>query len=359
MLLTSTKSGEKSRTLPAVETGDPRLKKLKDVFRTELTKTHNTLYSSRDKKIGIFCAFSKGRPWGKSKIEYWFALHLHQKNFLEQFKDQYLVFICGGQAVVSIPFDKFLKDMSRFEGDKLHIHILKTSDNKYVLSPAGVEITSYAKSLAKKKLDISGLNPEGETDFLYFYQRNYREIDHIIQAQAGRFIDYNDFNDLRQDIIMRLNRCNVLAQFNPSRGVAFNTYLTNYIHGAVLHWLDRCGRNHRWKPWPTQTQYVESGNGQLHFKQWRYKSMNSLSEGEGLEDIPEDVMMVDPIEENLSAKELVRMIRRALPPDLLKVFNLKFHGLTNQEIANTFGSSITMISKSISKIKLIGLDYLR
>lgn len=233
MLPTYTKSKRKLTSFSGKSVGgrpDLRqscLAELKSILKVDLARNKPTLYSNTNAKVGVFCALSKGRPWN-AKTEYWFAFSLSQKKFLKQFKNKYLAFICGPYGVLLIPFSD-IKTTQFDSSGKLHIHIMKEG-HKFIMSSTGVELTQYM--IPKKNNYISNLNPGGKKDFWAFYKQNGTAIEDVITAQIFRYAPYlnrYDREDLHQDILLRMHRCNILGQYNPALS-AFNTYLTGHVY---------------------------------------------------------------------------------------------------------------------------------
>jgi hypothetical protein len=107
--------------------------------------------------------------------------------------------------------------------------------------------------------DLSFLDPAGEKNFFEFYKKHTAPVDEIVSAQIGVAtygIDHEDEKDLRQDVLFRLHRCNILGRYNPGKS-AFNTYLTNTIKNYVKSWVKdkKINEHHSWQPWPTQKLY--------------------------------------------------------------------------------------------------------
>lgn len=73
-----------------------------------LVKYAHASYTSPDNGTAIVCAISKAYKRSPGLINYWFAFHPHQNDFLKQYKTGYVALGCGIQeALFLIPFDMF------------------------------------------------------------------------------------------------------------------------------------------------------------------------------------------------------------------------------------------------------------
>jgi RNA polymerase sigma factor (sigma-70 family) len=331
------------------------LAKIKSSLRVELIRNSRTLYSNKSEGIGIFCAFSKGRPWNSSKIEYWFAFHLNQKKFLKQFKNPYLTFICGSSNVLLIPFNSVKKDMTKFDNSgKLHVHILKEG-NKFIMSSTGIELTQYILARPnnqKKNNYLSDLNPGSTKNFWTFYKQNVVAIEDILLAQisnAAFYLDQNDRDDLHQDVLCRLDRCKILSHFNPTRS-AFNTFLTGTILGYIRNWLNVHNRKCIWRP--------GKGSEALRYERVFYTSLNGVDEKSN-ELIPDDLPFDGGVEREYSAREQVELLRNNLPGKYKAIFNLLHVGLSKAEIAENFRLTSTMVAGQVMHLARHGRNILK
>jgi len=214
--------------------------------------------------------------------------------------------------------------------------------------------TMSGRRLKKSPGRISDLDPAGETDFLKFYQENNNEIDQIILAQARSWpLDYNDFSDLRQDVVLKLHLCNVLARFNPDRKIAFNTYLTVFIFGYVRHWFKINRRKHIWKPYPTQGQDEKLFYQQSYFESLNGKEPFETSECSERNRFPRDLTVTN-MEARIEAREILGLFRECLTEEELKVLKLTSMDLTQMEIARIFGTSNTTIALRLTSIRAKG-----
>jgi len=120
---------------------------------------------------------------------------------------------------------------------------------------------SERKSRGSSTTCLSDLDPRGATNFFEFYKRNTKPVDLILSAQISKArtqITHEDEGDLRQDVLFKLHRCNILGKFDKGKS-AFNTYLTGTIRGYVQCWLKgkNINEHHSWRPWPTHKFFYE------------------------------------------------------------------------------------------------------
>ena len=110
--------------------------------------------------------------------------------------------------------------------------------------------------------DLPFLDPADETNFFEFYKKHTAPVNKILSAQIGMTtrggINRDDENDLRQDVLFRLHRCNIIGRFDRGKS-AFNTYLTNTVRSYVKSWVKdkKINEHHSWQPWPTQKLEVK------------------------------------------------------------------------------------------------------
>ena len=99
--------------------------------------------------------------------------------------------------------------------------------------------------------DFHLIQVEGE-DFWKFYCKNRKVIDTIIDVQLSGYRNQLDVDDARQEILLRLHRCEVLKKYDSAKA-RLNTYLTGVIQGYVSSLLvaQRRQDNHFWNPWPS------------------------------------------------------------------------------------------------------------
>jgi hypothetical protein len=96
-----------------------------------LVKRSRITYSTADETIRVTCSVSKTYTKG-GQIQYWFAFHPHQKEFLEAAQKGYAAFGCGTEGmIILIPFQEFsqwLDCMLTTEDERRfywHVYIVK------------------------------------------------------------------------------------------------------------------------------------------------------------------------------------------------------------------------------------------
>jgi DNA-directed RNA polymerase specialized sigma24 family protein len=94
-----------------------------------------------------------------------------------------------------------------------------------------------APRIPKKELEFFSSNPElKSTDFGAFYVDHREFIDKIIAVWTNDYQNKYDVEDIRQEVLYRLQVNDVLTQYNPAQG-KLNVFLTmkikNYIRHAV------------------------------------------------------------------------------------------------------------------------------
>lgn len=89
-----------------------------------LLRRSKVIFSSPDEQTVLVCAVSKKHEGN----DYWFAFHPHQKEILEQGKEQFVAFGCGSpDTLLLIPFSDFSKWLDGMNvtqnGDRMYWHI--------------------------------------------------------------------------------------------------------------------------------------------------------------------------------------------------------------------------------------------
>jgi hypothetical protein len=113
------------------------VKRLEEKLNRSFVKRSRTAYSTSNQDVSFSCAVSKKYNKGGRDL-YWFAFHLHQKQFLEQAKESYVSFGCGAETkLLMIPFKVFagwLDSLHTTEENRIYWHIkIEEEDGKFVL----------------------------------------------------------------------------------------------------------------------------------------------------------------------------------------------------------------------------------
>jgi RNA polymerase sigma factor (sigma-70 family) len=205
-------------------------------------------------------------------------------------------------------------------------------------------------SLKSSSIALSKLDPQGETNFWEFYRKNTRVVEDIFSAQVWRLASYlpsYEMDDLHQDVLCRLNRCNILSRFDPEKA-SFNTYFTGTIRGYIMNWLSlRNNPNPSWR---------SSCGDSLSYKRVFYKTLNGgCHEDAG---VSEDIPSKECLEETYALHEMIGLIRKSLPEKYWKLFDLFYAGLNKQDIAKSLNISATAVSAMASKLSACGSKIL-
>lgn len=209
---------------------------------------------------------------------------------------------------------------------------------------------SARRSISSSK--ISNLDPQGEKNFFEFYKKNSGTINQILTANIKKWmVSPEDEGDLRQDVLFKLHRCNILDQFDESKS-KFNTYLTNKICGYIRIWLrqQRLIEHHRWHPWSSQS-FAKPGDESLRFERKYFSSLNGVSSNSN--HISEDPL-IDACDDEYSSRELVDLLLRTLPKKLLPLFELMKKGYSKSELSEMIHVSSSSIHDQVNRIKVHG-----
>ena len=205
---------------------------------------------------------------------------------------------------------------------------------------------------------ISTLDPQGEKNFFEFYKKNSVPIDQILTARincSGAGISYEDEGDLRQDVLFKLHRCNILGQYDKGKS-HFNTYLTTKVDCYVRIWLrqKRQSDHHKWTPWATQG-YARPEDGTLRFEREYYPSLNGLNP----DNLEKDLSVEAGFDEEYCTREMVDLMLKNLPSNLRPFLHLMVDGLSRSDLAKMLKVSSSTIQDQVKKIKAQGKRILK
>ena len=205
---------------------------------------------------------------------------------------------------------------------------------------------------------ISNLDPQGEKNFFEFYKKNSDPINQILTSHIrAHTVSPEDEGDLRQDVLLKLHRCNVLGQFDNGKS-HFNTYLTLKVDCYVRLWLrqKRKVEHHKWSPWSSQS-YVRPGENSLRFEQEYFSSLNGVNPNNN--HISEDPLIDARFDEEYSSREMVDLLIKNLPKKLLPFLELLRQGYSKGELAEMNSVTSSFIYEQVKKIKVHGKRILK
>jgi hypothetical protein len=128
--------------------------KVQDQLGINLVKQTRVSYSNQDKSTALICAVSKEYEQGQF-TKFWFAFHLYQQEFLNEFQNSYVAFGCGKpENALLIPFkefEPFLQNCGTTENERsMYWHIvIHYREKKYLIGQPGqgwgamTDITKY------------------------------------------------------------------------------------------------------------------------------------------------------------------------------------------------------------------------
>lgn len=207
---------------------------------------------------------------------------------------------------------------------------------------------------------ISTLDPQGERNFFEFYKKNSDPIDQILTARinsSGPGISHEDEGDLRQDVLFKLHRCNILGQYDKGKS-HFNTYLTTKVDCYVRIWLrqKRQSEHHKWTPWTTQG-YACPEDETLRFEREYYPSLNGVNFDN--RETSEDLSVEAGFDEEYSTREMVDLLLKNLPENLRPFLHLMVDGLSRNDLAKLLNVSASSIHDHVKRIKTHGKRILK
>ena len=112
-----------------------------------LIKQTRTQYSTSDGTLSLICAVSK-----KHKRGYWFGIHPHQKEVLEQAQKGYMAFGCGSdELILLIPVQDFaqwidgMNVTQKNDGFYWHVKVLQQGSQLSLQRKAGIDLIDLNK----------------------------------------------------------------------------------------------------------------------------------------------------------------------------------------------------------------------
>jgi hypothetical protein len=148
--------GEKKPKFTPVAFHDACIERIQKHINQVLLKRSRATFSSPDNSMAVICAVSKRHVGGG----FWFAIHPHQKEFLEASAHGFVAFGCGSpEKVLLIPASDFTpwlsgmnvtQDKDRFYW---HVYILEEGDNLILHRKKGekkIDITGYLLPIKKR-----------------------------------------------------------------------------------------------------------------------------------------------------------------------------------------------------------------
>lgn len=185
------------------------------------------------------------------------------------------------------------------------------------------------------------LTYDGHGDFWKFYVDNQADIDRIIYFNVEKFFPILEYDDARQEILLKLHRNDFLKSFNPKLS-SINTYLTNKIRGYILHLYYGVKGDH-WHPYSTDQEYQENQYHQILHPALNFvpETAPRLNEKELSNDFLKDF-------EN---RDFIRVVWNKLDTETQKVFRLLLNGYPKRTIGQIFGTSASWIGCVVKRIK--------
>ena len=145
-------SGVGEKVKPAVF-HEACVKRLEEKLNRSFVKRSRTAYSTSNQDVSFSCAVSKKYNKG-GRVLYWFAFHLHQKQFLEKAKESYVALGCGTEnKLLMISFGEFVGWLDSLHTTELedrlywHISIAEEQEKLVLLTKKGFSRISLDKYL--------------------------------------------------------------------------------------------------------------------------------------------------------------------------------------------------------------------
>jgi hypothetical protein len=189
------------------------------------------------------------------------------------------------------------------------------------------------------------------TDFWKFYTKNRTTVDRIIDACLTPYTGRLNLRDAKQEILLRLHRCDALGNYNPELS-RLNTWLTTLVGRYVQTLLKIEIKKPYWDPWPTQE--VDDPMYDRHtLERINVPSINGMAV-EKDDELPFELSSEnDNIDDRITSRELVTLLKSKLTPEMNHMVDLLKEGVSIVDVANAFKTSPQFIAQKMSTIKRI------
>ena len=165
-------------------------------------------------------------------------------------------------------------------------------------------------------------------------------MDLILEAQIRPYTNIHNFGDFKQEVLLRLHRCNVLGRFDGNIA-RLNTWMTNNIQLYVKTLLKRNGLKPFWDSNPTTP---ELKTARQHYERVLFSSINGVSPDLDGDLVPSDLADEEESENAATAREIVRRLKTMLPRDLKRLFALLENGNTIKDLRMLGGPMLVNVS---------------
>lgn len=182
-------------------------------------------------------------------------------------------------------------------------------------------------------------------NFWTFYVSNYKDIELIIRSVANKYAALINPDDMYEELIISLQRNNVLSQFNPTKA-RLNTFLTMKVRGYAKHLLTK-----RLKE-PGRLSIDAIDPSKSDFQEY------ALLEGRAIENWRLSPISTPSIEEGFIVKEMLSFIKKRLDTAQQEILFKKCQGYSNKEIAHNLNCSISKVSECMDLVRNLTKELL-
>lgn len=209
-------------------------------------------------------------------------------------------------------------------------------------------VMSEKKSTKSSKKSGLLLNLESGSSFWEFYLKNRMALDSIIDSQIRSYSGTCEVPEVRQEIILRMNRCNILSRFNKEKS-AINTFITGTVSCYVqTYFHNKKKTNHNiWNPWPTQEEYNDEKT--YRYSQKYVKSLNNVEDKNDNVSFDEDLS--SDSDDQYFIQETIEAVRKILPKNALETLNMFLTGHSLKEISQKLDTQSHIVSMRVKSIK--------
>lgn len=168
--------------------------------------------------------------------------------------------------------------------------------------------------------------------FWEFYQLNAPEIERILNAVTWKYRHVIEIGDLKQDMLVRLERHNFLNAYDSSR-TQIHTWFTNTAKQVARHAVDK------------------EQERKSRYPQINVQELNASSSEDDMEAIPDDMANEMELENKIDYQGIYEEVKRRLSPTDRRILDYRQKGLKIEEVCEKLDCSFSFIQHKCDEIK--------
>lgn len=170
------------------------------------------------------------------------------------------------------------------------------------------------------------------SNFWEFYNLNAPEIERILGSITWKYRNVMDIEDLRQEVIVRLERHEFLNTYDSSK-TQIHTWFTNTARQVALHVIT----------------YEHSRKAR--YPQVFVQELNASCSEDDMESIPDEMMNEIDLENKIDYQGIYEEVKRRLSPTDRRILDYRQKGLKIEEIGAKLDCSFSFIQHKCEEIK--------